>query len=175
MKRRTRHSILTAFLVLGAASYVYFVHRSNMVKDADGWHLIFSYQPFHCRFCLGRVEVLTYKGAEIHPPKWQWKNDTGCTPLAFLATPVGAFEAMENQCYWRQGHHGPFTNDVNQTVSPQELKQGWYDATPTDGHDFIKGSGPFVKKGNTPAHWCLVATYDVARWLDPAIIGELSW
>ena len=172
MKWKTRHTVGSVLAILGAAFYVYLLHRTTDVKNADGWHVAFSYQPFHCRVCLGRVESLTYRDAPIGIPSWRWVSSFE-TPCMIIKTPVGEYCAFEKSKFWG-AMHLPFTvKDIEETPTPTEIAQGWYDATGGQPREY--SGGPFVRKAETPAHWCLLATGDVARWVAPERIFQLAW
>lgn len=175
MTWRRRHTVGTIVLFLGAAFYGYFIHRSAEVKDAEGWHLRFSYLTFHCRVCLGNVEELTYKGMALPVPDWRWKDDGGSTARVNVLTPVGEFTADEDYRNWMHRHTGLYVQDTPEGISPDELSQQWYDARGDDLAKIAMPFGPFIRKKDTPAHWCLLATHDEARWVSPEIIGELKW
>jgi len=159
-------------LLGGTAFYVYFLHRSVQVKDLGGWHSEFSYQPFHCPVCHGRVEQLTYQGKPVAPPSRRWDDQPGIQSSQIL-TPVGEFTAFKDWKSWGMTHGPMFVEDATDAVSSPELKQGWYDARkPGEPPCEI---GPFLRKANTPGHWCLLVTDDAARWMSPERIGDLAW
>ncbi len=175
MKWRKRHTVGIVFLVLGTAFYVVFIHRGVEVREADGWRLRFSYAHFFCRVCSGYVEELTYDGKSVPVPDWRWETGDAISPRVNIHTPVGDFTSYNADHGWRQWHTGLHWEDAEAAVSADELSIGWYDAR---GEDHSKSSlpfGPFIRKRGTPAHWCLVATHDQARWVEPGKIGELEW
>lgn len=176
MKWRRRHTVGTAVLLLGAAFYGYFIYRSTEVKDADGWHLRFTYLPFHCRVCMGHVEELSYKGIPLPVPDWRWKTNDGLsTPMVLVHTPVGQYVATDPQRRWRLSHHSLRIEESETRVEAGELFAGWYNARIPQTSGTVYVDGPYMRKQGTPSHWCLIATYDEARWVSPEKVGELDW
>lgn len=173
MTWKRRHTVGTIFSLLAIAVYFYYFHSLTDVKDANDWQVEFSYLPFHCRVCLGRVEELSYRGAAIAIPAWSWQDRPMGTARVLLWTPVGEYTAYRNVHYWKAGHVFIEVKDVSDAITPDELSQRWYDAS--GGHPREFYSGPYVRKAGMPADWCLVATGDVARWIAPDRIGAVSW
>ena len=172
MTWKARHSIATATVLAVSAFYFYFLHRTTDVTNSGDWHVAFSYQPFHCRVCLGRVEKLTYRGKPIGIPQWRWQNAME-TPRVSVQTPVGTYCAFQNSRNWGLQHLPIEVTDVSEEISRDELTQGWYDAT--GGRSRQYSGGPFIRKARTPPEWCMMATDDVARWIAPENLGKVSW
>ncbi len=175
MKWRKRHTVGIFLLLIGVGFYAYFVHRTHTTTTANGWTLEFSYQPFHCRVCLGRVESLTFEGKEIRIPEWDWKSDTVGHPWVQLITPTGCFCAYEMSEHWRLAHQSCEYEQSDDAISEAELARGWYNAafTPDDGYRVYYYHN--IRKRNTPDTWCLVATENTSRWLRPDLIVQLDW
>lgn len=173
MRWRRRHTVGVVVVVLGTAFYVYFIHRSVQLRDAEGWHLRFSFQPFHCPVCLGRVEELSHEGHPVPIPDWGWETDGRSTPVAIIHTPVGDFRAFEESARWLPGSTSALIEEAAGRIAPEELVRGWYDARKPEAETWLYG--PYLRKRDTPADWCLLATYDQARWVRPDVISELEW
>lgn len=173
MTWKRRHTFATIFAVLTMVVYIYFFHRMTDVKDANDWHVEFSYLPFHCRVCMGRAEELSYRGAAVAIPAWSWRDYSMGTARVLLLTPVGEYTAYKSVPYWKAGHVYIEVKDATDAIAPDELSQGWYDATGGRPREYY--SGPYFRKPGMPAHWCLVATGDTARWIAPDRISAVSW
>ncbi len=175
MKWKGRHTVALLLAIAGTAFYFYFVHRTEDRKELNDWKLRFSYQPFHCRVCLGSVEELSYQGTEIPIPNWSWKSNHDGTPTVIISTPVGDFRAWKETKNWRLAHGAIYKSEPQDEILECELAQGWYDAIPADKSDYVPLYGRFFFKKNTPAHWCLVANNLRARWIDPLKIASVDW
>ncbi len=173
MRWRRRHTVGVVAAIIATGFYGYCLHRSIRVKDAEGWHLRFSYQPFHCEVCLGRVESLTHEGREVAIPDWSWETDDGTTPVVVIHTAVGDFRAFKESLHWRLASCDLLLDELDCQIAPEELSRGWYDARPIG--DQLYTYGPYIRKQGTPPNWCLLATCNQARWVRPDLISELEW
>ncbi|HPF41637.1 MAG TPA: hypothetical protein P5081_15855 [Phycisphaerae bacterium] len=175
MKWRKRHTAGLFVCLIGVGYYVWFIHRSHTITSINGWRLDFSYQPFHCPVCLGRVESLTFEGQEIPIPQWDWKSEFDERPFVQMITPVGCVCAFEHWETWRRSHVLCQCVDSDEAISETELEQGWYDAAFTQVDSERLYSRKNLRKRNTPETWCLVATDHATRWIRPDLIDQLAW
>ena len=176
--RRKRHIFLVlclapALIACAVTTYVLYWKYFDPGENAHGWHMKKKFVWITLEPWIA-LDELSFEGKPIMPPSWRWVNDDGHTPIVSIQTPVGTFDTYSPKG-WTTTHQYPTPLLVNQDVSANELIQGWYDATPADTTALAQGQGPYIRKQNTPAHWCLLATYDVARWVDPMVIDKLKW
>lgn len=65
--------------------------------------------------------------------------------------------------------------EEDEVISATQLQDGHYDARVSHPSGAVYADGPFIRKQGTPDHWCLVATFDQARWVSPDKIDKLEW
>jgi hypothetical protein len=88
---------------------------------------------------------------------------------------VGDFRSFAASESWKLSPWNPNLEEVDQSISADELRRGWYDAASGDLRGFVNTDGPYVRKKGTPSHWCLLTTFDQARWVEPEKIDALEW
>ena len=167
---RKRYGVLAACALVVASCFGACTCRVPIHAERDGWVLDYSHRLIGCPVCTAELRRLECNGRPVPVP---WQPDSSHQKERFqLSTPVGRLEVWAG----RPGYH-PYSADAQkwpeseESISPDELARGWYDAP-----WFTRDQGePGARKSGTPAHWCLGTGEKHARWLDPAVIDQLDW
>jgi hypothetical protein len=162
MSRRRKKTLVLIGLTLPMLYYVGCIHRVRETVERDGWLLQWTYKPFQCRHCWGRVERLEYRGQTVTcPPEHEFAGEH--KRYLLLQTPVGAFERSRGGDRWivlTEKDSRPHT--VCGKFIEAELQRGHYESEN-------------CRKTGTPEHWCHAVAEYRSRWVSPDLIATLSW